>query len=105
MAAASARIHFQQRRRLEFPSNPAAPGSAITIFIAAPGLCTLSNGYAVTAASPDPLQPLLAANDPDLASFTYPAQTGIQIAMGPVSPAAFINSPMASHAGIFVSIQ
>jgi uncharacterized protein (TIGR03437 family) len=120
------------------PSNPAAPGSAITIFVAAPGQYTLSNGYAVTALTPAvfldggiycngiaatigpvnglpgnvyqigvkiPTVAALAANDPDLANFTYPAQTGIQIAMGPVSPAAFINSPMASQAGIFVSIK
>lgn len=123
---------------LNSPSNPAAPGSAITIFVAAPGQYTLSNGYAVTALTPAvlldggiycngiaatigpvnglpgnvyqigvyiPTPAALAANDPDLASFTYPAQTGIQIAMGPVSPAAFINSPMASQAGIFVSIK
>jgi long-chain acyl-CoA synthetase len=35
----------------------------------------------------------------------YPAQTGIQISMGPVSSAAFITSPMASQAGIFVTIK
>lgn len=52
-----------------------------------------------------PTAAALAANNTDLASFTYPAQTGIQIARGPVSPAAFINSPMASQAGIFVSIS
>jgi uncharacterized protein (TIGR03437 family) len=123
---------------LNSASDPAAPGSAITIFVAAPGQYTLSNGYAVTALTPAvfldggiycngiaatigpvnglpgnvyqigvyiPTPAALAANDPDLASFIYPAQTGIQIAMGPVSPAAFIISPMASQAGIFVSIK
>jgi Beta-propeller repeat len=123
---------------LNSSSNPAAPGSAITIFVTAPGQYTLSNGYAVTTLTPAvfldggiycdgiaatigpvnglpgnvykigvyiPTPAALAANDPDLANFTYPAQTGIQIAMGPVSPAAFIYSPMASQAGIFVSIK
>jgi hypothetical protein len=123
---------------LNSSSNPAAPGSAITIFVAAPGQYTLSNGYAVTALAPAvfldggiycdgiaatigpvnglpgnvykigvyiPTTAALAANNPDLANFTYPGQTGIQIAMGPVSLAAFIYSPMASQAGIFVSIK
>jgi uncharacterized protein (TIGR03437 family) len=113
---------------LNSPSNPAAPGSAITIFVAAPGQYTLSNGYAVTALTPAvfldvgfycngiaatigpvnglpgnvykiavyiPTPAALAANNPDLASYTYPAQTGIQITMGPI----------ASQAGIFVSIK
>ncbi len=37
---------------LNSASNPASPGSAITIFVAAPGPYTLTNGYAVTAATP-----------------------------------------------------
>ena len=37
---------------LNSPSNPAAPGSAITIFAAGAGQYTLSNGYAVTAETP-----------------------------------------------------
>ena len=123
---------------LNSSSNPAAPGSAITIFVAAPGQYTLSNGYAVTALMPAvfldggiycngiaaiigtvnglpgnvyqisvyiPTAAALALNNPDLAGFVYPAQTGIQIAMGPATPAAFISSPMASQAGIFVSIK
>jgi uncharacterized protein (TIGR03437 family) len=34
------------------PSNPAAPGSAITIFAAAPGPYTMSGGFAVTDLAP-----------------------------------------------------
>src|SRR4029077_5672362 len=37
---------------LNSPSNPAATGSAITIFAAGAGQYTLSNGYAVTAQTP-----------------------------------------------------
>jgi uncharacterized protein (TIGR03437 family) len=37
---------------LNSPSNPAAPGSAVTIFIAGAGQYTLQNGYAVAALMP-----------------------------------------------------
>jgi uncharacterized protein (TIGR03437 family) len=37
---------------LNSPSNPAAPGSAFTIFAAGPGQYTLSNGFAVTSQTP-----------------------------------------------------
>ncbi len=118
-------------------SNPAAPGSAITIFVAAPGPYTVMNGYAVTEQTPAvfldggiycdgiaavigpvsglpgnvyqisvyiPTVASLAANDPDLTNFTYPAQTGIQIAMGPGYETA-VNPETASQNGIFVSIK
>ena len=118
-------------------SNPAAPGSAITIFVAAPGPYTVMDGYAVTEQPPAvfldggiycdgiaavigpvnglpgnvyrisvyiPTVAALAANDPDLANFTYPAQTGIQFAIGPGWESA-VNPEMASQNGIFVSIK
>ncbi|MEP6537269.1 MAG: SBBP repeat-containing protein [Bryobacteraceae bacterium] len=37
---------------LNSPSNPAAPGSAVTIFVAGAGQFVISNGYAVTALTP-----------------------------------------------------
>jgi uncharacterized protein (TIGR03437 family) len=121
---------------LNSPSNPAAPGSAITIFVAGAGQYTISDGYAVAALSPSvfvddfycngiaatigavnglpgnvyqlsvyipDLATLVKAN-PDLKSFVFPAQSAIQLVMGPVNP-GFFSSPLISQGGIFLSIR
>jgi uncharacterized protein (TIGR03437 family) len=122
---------------LNSPSNPAATGSAITIFAAGAGEYTLSNGYAVTAQTPAvfidgfyangiaakigpapglpgnvyqlsvyvPNPATLVNNDPDLGSFSFPAQSGIQLVMGTPNALNFANSPMASQNGIFINIK
>ena len=122
---------------LNSPSNPAAPGSAITLFVTAPGPYTLVNGYAVTdqlaavfldggiycsgiAAIIGPVSGLpgnvyqigvyiptvasLVAQDPDLKNYTYPAQTGIQIAMG-TRWQSIVNPVTASQNGIYLNIK
>ena len=122
---------------LNSPTNPAATGSAITIFIAGAGQFTLQNGYAVTtqvpavyidgfycngiAATagpvngfpgsvyqlrvfvPDPA--VLATNNPDLKNFRFPAQSAIQITMGPGNSLNFANSLMVSQTGVFINIK
>uniref|UniRef100_Q01W23 IPT/TIG domain-containing protein n=1 Tax=Solibacter usitatus (strain Ellin6076) TaxID=234267 RepID=Q01W23_SOLUE len=119
------------------PSNPAAPGSAITILVAGAGQYTLSNGFAVTALMPAvfingfycngiaavvgpvaglpgnvyqlsvfvPDPAVLANNNPDLKNFKFPAQSGIQLLMGPSNASNFANSPMVSQNGIFINIK
>ncbi len=122
---------------LNSPSNPAAPGSAITILVAGAGQYTLSNGFAVTALMPAvfidgfycngvaavigpvaglpgnvyqlsvfvPDPAVLAINNPDLKNFKFPAQSGIQLVMGPSNSSNFANSPMVSQNGIFINIK
>jgi uncharacterized protein (TIGR03437 family) len=122
---------------LNSPSNPAAPGSAITILIAGAGQYTLSNGFAVTALMPAvfidgfycngiaavigpvaglpgnvyqlsvfvPDPAALANNNPDLKNFNFPAQSAIQLLMGPSNSSNFANSPMVSQNGIFINIK
>jgi uncharacterized protein (TIGR03437 family) len=121
---------------LNSPSNPAASGSAITIFVAGAGQYTLSDGYAVAALMPSvfvddfycygiaasigPVSGLpgnvyqlsvyipdlaaLASNNADLKNFVFPAQSAIQLVMGPVTQ-GFFSSPIISQGGIFVSIK
>ena len=118
---------------LNSPSNPAATGSAITIFAAG----ALSNGYAVTAQTPavfiegfycngisaiigpvnglpgnvyqlSVLVPDLATlvnNNPDLKNFKFPPQSSVQFVMGPLNSLSFPNSPMVSQNGIFINIR
>jgi len=108
------------------PSNPAAPGSAITIFMAGAGQYTLSNGYAVAAETPavfvygiycdgiaatiGPVQGLpgnvyrLSVYIPNPA-VKFPAQSSLQVVMGSSNSLNFANSPMVSQSGVFVSIQ
>ncbi len=122
---------------LNSASNPAATGSAITIFVAGAGEYTLSNGYAVTAETPAvfidgfyangiaakigpvaglpgnvyqlsvyvPNPATLVNNNPDLGSFSFPAQSGIQLVMGTPNALNFANSPMASQGGILINIK
>jgi uncharacterized protein (TIGR03437 family) len=122
---------------LNSPSNPAATGSAITIFVAGAGQYTLSGGYAVTAQTPAvfidgfyangiaakigpvaglpgsvyqlsvyvPDPATLIKNDPDLNNFTFPAQSAVELVMGPPNSLNFANSPLASQLGIFINIK
>ena len=119
------------------PSNPAAPGSAITIFAAGAGQYTLTDGYAVTMQTPavfidgfyangiaariGPVAGLpgnvyqlsvyipdvaaLVNANPDLKNFKFPAQSPIQLVMGPSNALNFANSQAVSQNGLFISIQ
>ena len=111
---------------LNSPSNPAAAGSAITIFAAGAGQYTLTNGYAVAAQMPSvfidgfycngiaatigPVAGLpgnvyqLSVYIPDPAALTFP-QSRIQLVMGPPNSSNFANSPMVSQNGIFIDIK
>lgn len=128
---------FNADGTLNSPSNPAATGSAITIFINGAGQYQVVNGYAVVAqplavfidgfycngivAVADPVNGLpgnvfqlsvyvpdpavLAQNNPDLKNFQFPAQSGIQIVMGPTDSLHFGNSLLGSQSGIFINIK
>jgi uncharacterized protein (TIGR03437 family) len=122
---------------LNSPANPAAGGSAITIYVAGEGLYTLASGYAVTALAPavfidgfycdgiaavaGPVDGLpgnvyrlsvyvpdpaaLESANPDLKNFKFPAQSSIQLVMGPGNSLNFANSPMVSQSGVFINIK
>ena len=122
---------------LNSPSNPAAMGSAITIFVAGAGQYSESNGYAVAALMPSvyidgfycngiaavagpvmglpgtvyqlsvfvPDPATLVNINPDLKNFKFPAQSSIQLVMGPTNSLNFANSVMASQGGIFLNIK
>jgi uncharacterized protein (TIGR03437 family) len=122
---------FNSDGTLNSPSNPAAVGSAITIFATGAGAYTLSGGYAVTSQFPTvlidgfycngisatigpvegipgdvfrlsvyvPDPAVLAQNNPDLKNFNFPAQSGIQLLMGPTS------SQLVSQNGVFINIK
>ncbi len=122
---------------LNSPSNPAAMGSAITIFVAGAGQYSESNGYAVAALMPSvyidgfycngiaavagpvmglpgtvyqlsvfvPDPATLVNINPDLKNFKFPAQSSIQLVMGPTNSLNFANSVMASQSGIFLNIK
>ena len=119
-------------------SNPAKPGSAITIYVTGAGQYTLNNGYAVAAEMPSvfidnfycngiaavigpvaglpgpvyqlsvyvPDPAVLAQNDPDLllTNFQFPAQSPIQLVMGPVGTQGFAGSAMVSQTGVYINI-
>jgi len=59
--------------------------------------------YQITILVPNPAT--LAANNPDLGNFTLPAQSSVQIVMGPLNSLNFANSQMASQGGIFINIK
>ncbi len=116
---------------LNSPSNPAATGSAITIFMAGEGQYTLTDGYAVAQQAPAvfidgfycdgiaakagrveglpgnvyqlsvlvPDPAVLVQNNPDLKNFRFPAESSIQVRMGPT------DSTMLSQTGVFINIQ
>ena len=108
---------------LNSPSNPAAAGSAITIFAAGPGTYTDSNGYAVTAQTPSILingfyangiaatiGPVtgLPGNVYQLSVFVpgtkLPPQVKIQLIMSPPNARNFVNSAI-SQDGIFLNVN
>jgi uncharacterized protein (TIGR03437 family) len=47
----------------------------------------------------------LVKNNPDLKNFTFPAQSTVQLVMGPANTSNFANSPMVSQNGIFINIK
>jgi uncharacterized protein (TIGR03437 family) len=109
---------------LNSPTNPAATGSAVTIFIAGEGQYAVTDGYAVTPQPPSvymdgaycngiaakagpvdgfagnvyqlsvfvPDPAVLAQNNPDLKNFRFPAQSSIQVFIGPPASAMFTQS-------------
>ena len=119
---------------LNSPANPAAAGSAITIFAAGIGLYTLDHGYAVAALAPSvyidgfyaygiaavsgPVSglpgnvyqlsvyvPNPAVTRPDLPNFHFPPQVSVRLVMGPVSPGNFANSAFVSQGGLALSVK
>jgi uncharacterized protein (TIGR03437 family) len=108
---------------LNSPANPAARGSAITIFAAGAGAFTLDHGYAVTALAPSVYIGGFYANG--IAAFTRPVaglpgnvfqlsvyvpnsaaeRASVRLVMGPVNPSNFANSSFVSQSGIVLNIK
>ncbi len=60
------------------------------------------NVYQISVYVPDPAA--LVESNPDLKNFMFPAQSAVQLVMGPVNPLNFANSGMISQNGIFINI-
>jgi uncharacterized protein (TIGR03437 family) len=59
--------------------------------------------YQLSVIVPDPAD--LAKNNPDLTNFRFPAQSAIQLVMGPANSLNSANSAMISQNGVFVNIK
>jgi uncharacterized protein (TIGR03437 family) len=112
---------------LNSPSNPAAPGSAITIFATGVGAYALTGPYAVTALLPAVFIDGVYANGiaatmapaaglpgnvyklgvfvPPTATFKLPAQVRVRLAMGDVDPSNPDNSALLSQPGIILNVK
>jgi uncharacterized protein (TIGR03437 family) len=112
---------------LNSPSNPAAPGSAITIFATGVGAYTLAGPYAVTAlmaavfidgvyadgiaATMAPVAGLpgnvyrLGVFVPNPATVKLPQQVRVRLAMGEVDPSNPDNSALLSQPGVILNVK